>query len=289
MPELTLADIEGKVEETEVEAVDGDNQPEEEVQEEVQEEEPTDEQSGDDDSDDAKEEESKEEDPKPKKKENHDERRWKRILQERAEYKAKAELYEKQFNQPKQEEQQEGGRPSRADYDNDEDYVDSLTTWKVEQKLAGVRQELTQEQMQSQAQASWGSKVDQARTDYADYDTVMEDAQDIPVTPAVVEALQSSEIGADVAYYLAKHPEKAERLNTLPPLSQVREIGRIEALVEGNKSGAQKKSVSKAPAPIKPVRNTASKGTGKKSLDDMSPSEYMAYRNKQEQSRGRRR
>jgi len=283
MSEVTLADIEGKVEETEVEAVDGDNQPEEEVQEEESTEKPTDEQSGDDEPKDEKEEE-----PKPKK-ENHDDRRWKRILQERAEYKAKAELYEQQAQQqqPKQEVPNEG-RPARADFDNDEDYVDSLTTWKVEQKLAGVRQELTQSQMQSQAQASWGTKVDQARTDYADYDTVMEDAQDIPITPAVVEALQSSDIGADVAYHLAKHPEKAERLNTLSPIAAAREIGRIESLVEGSKAKPAKR-LSGAPAPIKPVRNTASKGTGKKSLDDMSPEEYMAHRNKQEQSRGRRR
>ena len=221
-------------------------------------------------------EEKKEEVP-PRKK-NHDERRWERTLKERAEFKAKAEylelLMQKQQQQPKAE-----GRPSRDKYSNDEDYVDALTDWKVNQKMEGVKQELQQHQTQSQSQAEWGSKINQARKEYADYDAVMEDAQDIPINKPVADAIQSSDLGADVAYYLAKNPDEAERINSLSPIAAAREIGRIESYVEYEKTQAKAKTpVSRAPTPIKPVRTS---GSASKSLEDMTMAEYVAFRNKQ--------
>ena len=230
-------------------------------------------------------EDAEKKDEQPKK--NHDQRRWERTLKERAEYKAKAEWLEQQLQQ-KQAPAAKEGRPSRDKYESDEDYVDALTTWKVDQKLAGVKQELSQHQSKSQTQVEWASKITQARADYADYDTVMEDAQDIPIEPAVAEAIQSSDLGGDIAYYLAKNPDEASRINSLSPMAAAREIGRIESYVEYEKTQKLKKApVSKAPAPIKPVHSSTS--TASKSLEDMTPGEYMAYRNKQEAARKGRR
>ena len=233
--------------------------------------------------DDPKAEDTKTEEPKK----NHDSRRWERLMRERAEFKAKADYLEQQV-QAKKAETAVTGRPARDQFGSDEDYVDALTTWKVDQKLSGVKEQLSQHQMQSQAQASWVSKINQARAEYSDYDRIMEDAQDIPIEPAVAEAIQSSEIGGDVAYYLAKHPEEAIRINSLSPMSAAREIGRIESYVEYEKGQkAKKPPVSKAPAPIQPVKASSAPGT--KSLEDMTPAEYMAFRNKQEAASKRRR
>lgn len=233
--------------------------------------------------------ENQPEDKQPEeKKKTHDERRWERLLKERAEFKAKAELYEQMHSQQKKAPDPASGRPSRADFDDDESYVDSLTSWKVEQKLAGVQERISQAQQQTQAQSAWVSKVNQARTDYADYNQVMEDAQDIPISPAVAEAIQSSDLGADVAYYLGKNPGEAERINQLSPMAAAREIGRIESYVEYEKQNAKKVApVSKAPSPIKPVRS----GTGgsTKDLETMTPGEYSAYMNKRERERKTRR
>lgn len=235
---------------------------------------------------DKKEEPEQKEEDQPKK--THDQRRWERLLKERAEYKAKVELYE-QMQLQQQHKPVNSGRPSRDKFDSDEDYVSALTSWTVEQKLGNVKQELAQHQVQNQTQAEWASKINQARADYADYDSVMEDAQDIPIAPVVAEAIQSSDLGGDIAYYLGKNPDEALRLNSMSPVAASREIGRIESYLEYEKSQAKAKKVpvSKAPNPIKPVKSSA--GSGAKSLEDMSPSEYMAYMNKREAERRKRR
>lgn len=227
-------------------------------------------------------EEKAETEKKPDAEKNHFQRRQERLLRERAEYKAEAEFLRSQFqNQQKQAQSKTEGRPARDQFESDEDYVDALTDWKLDQKLSGVKEELAQHQNQSQVQSSWVSKVNQARQDYPDYETVMEDAQDIPISKSTAEAMQSSDLGADIAYYLAKNPDEAMRINSLSPIAAAREIGRIESYVEYEKDQAKKKApVSKAPAPIKPVKSSS--GSGSKSLEDMTPAEYIAYRNKQD-------
>lgn len=230
------------------------------------------------------EEEKKPEEPKTEEKKlTHDERRWQRLLKERAEYKAKVDLYEQMQAQQKAQ-PDKSDTPQRDKYGSDEEYVQALTAHIVKQQLSGVKQELAQHQTQSKTQAEWLSKINQARTDYPDYDTVMEDAVDIPIEPAVAEAIQSSDLGGDIAYYLAKNPEEALRINSLTPMVAAREIGRIESYVEYEKTQAKKVvPVSKAPSPIKPVKPSSSPGT--KSLEDMSVAEYTAYMNKREQER----
>jgi hypothetical protein len=234
----------------------------------------------------AEEDKDKKPEPKPAeepKKKSHDQIRWERVLKERAEFKAKAEWLEQQINQQRQTQAQSptNGRPARDKYESDEDYVDALTTWKVEQKLSGVEQKLTQHQEQTRTQTEWVSKINQARTDYPDYDTAMEEAQDIPVSESMKEAIQSSDLGADIAYYLARNHDEAERINTLSPMAAAREIGRIESYVEYEKTQKGKKPpVSKAPSPIKPVHSSS--GSGTKSLEDMTPAEFIAFRNKQQ-------
>jgi hypothetical protein len=228
------------------------------------------------------EEKTETEEKKPDVEKNHFQRRQERLLRERAEYKAKAEWYEQQA-QTQQQKQTQGkdDRPARDQFESDEAYVQALTEHLVERRLSGVKEELAQHQNQSQVQSSWVSKINQAREDYPDYETVMEDAQDIPISKSTAEAIQSSDLGADVAYYLAKNPDEAVRINSLSPIAAAREIGRIESYVEYEKDQNKKKvPVSKAPAPIKPVKSSS--GSGSKSLEDMTPAEYIAYRNKQD-------
>lgn len=214
-------------------------------------------------------------------KKNHFHRRQERLLRERAEYKARAEFLQQQIDRQNAQPAKNEGRPARDQYESDEDYVDALTDWKVTQKLTGVEEKLAKRQEQTRNQVEWASKITTARQEYADYDDVMELAQDIPITPAVSDAIQSSQFGADIAYYLAKNPDDAFRINSLPPVAAAREIGRIESYVEYEKNQKTQKKVppvSKAPAPIKPVKASGAAG---KSLEDMTPAEYIAYRNKQ--------
>lgn len=232
-------------------------------------------------------EEVKKEDDQPKK--NHDQRRWERLLNERAEFKAKVELYERQ-QQAQQTQTPDSGRPARENFGSDEDYVDALTDWKLEQKWAPMQQKMAEQQRAQQLDVEWDSKLARAKTEYSDFDDVLSDAQDIPITQVMAQTIKSSDVGADLAYFLGKDPDYAVKISRMDPLSAARELGRIESYIEYDKSSkksAAKPAVSKAPNPIKPMRSSTSSST--KSLEDMTPAEYMAYRNKQVAERSKRR
>jgi hypothetical protein len=53
----------------------------------------------------------------------------------------------------------------------------------------------------------------------------------LPTSQAVVEAILDSESGAEIMYWLGKHPTDCKLIGDLEPLSAVREIGRIEGTI----------------------------------------------------------
>ena len=100
--------------------------------------------------------------------------------------------------------------------------------------------------------------IEAAKADYPDYDETINKAQRIPVSPALSQAIRSSDMAGDVMYYLAKNPTEAIDLNYLDAFGVAREIGRIEARIESQKRSAPApKPVSKAPPPVKPVAGGA--------------------------------
>ena len=224
-------------------------------------------------------EEVKPVEPEPVKKPNHDDRRWNRLLQERAEYKAKAELYERQQTQAQQADP-DSGRPAREKFADDESYVDALTDWKITQKLGPMQAKMAEQQQQSRQDVEWDAKLAVAKKEYADFDDVLADAQEVPVSQAMAQAIKGSNMGADLVYFLGKDPEYASKIARMDPVSAIREIGRIESYIEYDKTNKKPAvKVSKAPAPIKPVNSSSSPGS--KNIEDMTPAEYIAYRNKQ--------
>jgi hypothetical protein len=100
----------------------------------------------------------------------------------------------------------------------------------------------------------------------------------------MAEAIQSSEAGPDLAYWLGSNPKEAERIANLSPLMQAKEIGRIEAKLSDN---PPVKKTTSAPTPISPVtaRSSGSPShdtTDPRSVKTMSTSEWIeAERNRQ--------
>lgn len=220
-------------------------------------------------------EEVKQEDKKPEEpKKNHDQRRWERLMRERAEFKAKAELLEKmQIQQTAQP--QETGEPKRENFPDDISWYNAVRKYDREQILAQVQQP-------KQPQNNWVAKEEAARSAYSDFDDVMEDARDqgLTIPQAAADAITSSDLGADIQYHLAKNPKEAERLWALAnPVDQIRAIGRIEAAIEAKKKAPVK--VSAAPKPIAPVRTTD--GVAEIDRDKLTDKEWFEMRRKERQ------
>ena len=121
-----------------------------------------------------------------------------------------------------------------------------------------------QARQQSQVLESYHDLEEEARTKYDDFEQVAYNPK-LPVTNVMAETIQSSEIGPELAYYLGSNPKEAERISRMSPLSQAKEIGKIEAKLV---SAPPVKRTSSAPTPISPV---TARSTGAATYDTTDP------------------
>jgi hypothetical protein len=163
--------------------------------------------------------------------------------------------------------------PSVDSFESPEDYADALAERKAEELLA--RRE--QAKQQAELLEAFHDREEEARTKYDDFEQVAYNPK-LPITDAMAQTIQQSEVGPDIAYYLGSNPKEAERISRLSALMQAKEIGRIESKLAD--SPPVKKS-SNAPAPIAPVTARSSSGspaydtTDPRSTKSMSTSEWI--------------
>lgn len=159
--------------------------------------------------------------------------------------------------QPKAQPVAENGEPKRENFDSYEAFIEARAEWradrKVEEKLAKNREQEAQTRTaeeQRKIEQQFRERAKETAKKFEDFDEVME-SSDAPMTKAMAEAILHSDVGAEVAYHLAKNPGEAERIAALPAARQAAEIGRLEAKLSAPAVPTPKPS--KAPAPIKPV------------------------------------
>ena len=130
---------------------------------------------------------------------------------------------------------------------------------------------------QSQVLESYHEREEEARSKYEDFEQVAYNPK-LTITNVMAETIQSSDVGPDLAYWLGTHPKEADRISRMSPLSQAKEIGKIEAKLA---SDPPVKRSTSAPAPISPVnaRSTGSPAldtTDPRSIKSMTTSEWIA-------------
>jgi hypothetical protein len=162
--------------------------------------------------------------------------------------------------------------PSVDQFESTEAYADALAYQKAEQLLA----QREQARQQSAILESYHEREEEARSKYDDFEQVAYNPK-LPVTNVMAETIQSSEIGPELAYYLGSNPKEAERISRMTPLSQAKEIGKIEAKLV---SAPPVKKTTSAPAPISPVTARSSGApaydtTDPRSTKTMSASEWI--------------
>lgn len=120
-----------------------------------------------------------------------------------------------------------------------------------------------------------------SKPDYAE--KVLEN-DSLPISMPMAEVIRRSDMGPQVAYYLAEHTETAEALASLQdPVDIAREIGRIEARLEAQKAAPVPK-VSAAPPPPAKIEATdpaPSVKADSADSDNLSDAEWARLRNKQ--------
>ena len=205
-----------------------------------------------------------------------------KAYRQRAEAQARAEFLEKQLVEARAAQapaKAAEGEPKLADFDYDpEKYAAAkaeYATKKAETELATKQRTAAQQAEHQRLVSAWDAKVDRAEGKYDDFTEVVGDLQ--PNSPFVA-AIMEADNGEDIAYHLGKNPKEAERIAKLPPLSQIREIGKLEAKLAATPE--KPKAPSKAPAPIAPLTGTTPAASASPSeRDDMR--DWMRKRQKQ--------
>lgn len=182
------------------------------------------------------------------------------------------------------------GEPQRDQFESYEAYIEARADWRADQK---VKEALDADRKASQAREQQGRQsqgMEQVAQSWTkretEFQATAKDYLDV-VTPFVEEDLGSfsqparaaiveSDIGPQVLYHLAQNPDEAERIAALSPVRQVAELGKIEVSLSKAAETPAPAKVSKAPAPITPVKSGRSTVQGFN--DNMSDAEYREWR-----------
>jgi hypothetical protein len=151
--------------------------------------------------------------------------------------------------------------PPVENFESVDAYADALATRKAEELLA--QREVERQKMD--LLDAYHDREEEARTKYDDFEQVAYNPK-LPISNAMAETIQASDIGPDIAYYLGSNPKEAARIASLnSPILQAKEIGRIEAKMA---SEPVLRKTTSAPPPIAPI---SGRGSGTPSYDTTDP------------------
>ncbi len=186
-------------------------------------------------------------------------------------------------------------RPQKVDFEDEDEYIEALTEWKIDNKLKASQEETEKELKIKEEKDSvldtyngLDEAVENGKDKYDDFDEIVFD-EDLILSSTVTHITLDTENPEDILYYLASNPEESKRISELDPVRSAMEIGKLEIrlLAEEEmraktevetKNLEPRKKQSKAPAPITPIRTD---GVVDKDPNDMSPKEYRAWRESQ--------
>lgn len=221
---------------------------------------------------------SEEEEPeKPKRKRRNLQKRISDLTQRRITAEQEAARLRQQLEAAKQPEISDEA-PKQDDFKSYDDYLLAHAEYRsrkaVRDEVAALTQQVQNQQTEQEQiarAADWSLKVENAREQYDDYDEVV-DRLDMPSTPAMIQAIQASENGTDIAYHLGQNPSLARELSTLPPMQAVIRIGQLSQKL---REPVKPKPTAASP-PIKTVKTSGTKPSN--DPEKMTLNEYIKWR-----------
>lgn len=166
-----------------------------------------------------------------------------------------------------QERQQPDGPPRQDQFESYEDWIDKLTDYKLEQaqrKQAAAEQQRAMAAAQQETLSGWQKNVGQFRNQVEDFEEVLASVDHVNLNPVLQQAILRDAKGPQLAYELARQPEKFAEIAALDPLGALTALGEFKAGLAAKQAppaAAAAKPVSRAPAPIRPVGQGASTST----------------------------
>ena len=187
-------------------------------------------------------------------------------------------------------------KPVKEDFESEDEYIEALTDWKIDQKLNKQPQsEKKDDKVREEVNTRWDAideMFDAGGEKHEDFKELVMNPT-LQLTEAMVDLVIESENAEEVMYYLAKNADLSAKIAVMPLVKAAKEIGKIEKEVglqlskptekkeevkEAKAAPVEKKTVSTAPEPITPVRTESRISADP---NTMSPKEYRKWRESQ--------
>ncbi|KKM80369.1 hypothetical protein LCGC14_1340540 [marine sediment metagenome] len=173
-----------------------------------------------------------------------------------------------------------GAEPVEDDFDTHGEFIRALTLHSDKKNIATIRDtvaeevsRLQEEQTATNLERDAQAKFNRGRKEHKDFDEVALNNE--VFTPAMKDAVMRSENADKLAYHLGSHPEVADRIAKMDPVTTAMELGRIEARLVGSTSRSTDKQPSGAPDPVVELGDG---DEASKKLMDMTLPEYIKER-----------
>src|SRR5256885_6266475 len=157
-------------------------------------------------------------------------------------------------------------KPNAADFPTTEAYLDARDEWVREETLRAARAEFDKKLQENETKREqrseeelladeWHERETAVTAEHSDYGDVTAAAIEAlqtakgPAQTAIAHAVQYSEKGPELLYYLGQNPEEVSRLAAMHPTQAVLALGQLETRFATQKSGEETPPTTKAPKP----------------------------------------
>jgi len=150
----------------------------------------------------------------------------------------------------------------------DDEPLRALARQEAQQALEQAMKAQAAASAEAETRKAWEGRQAQFARERPDYQAVL--SRDWACSPAMAEAIRTSDDGPAVAYHLALNPDLARHIFGLTPLAQAREMGRIEAGLSRAQPLSHKAAVSNAPVPPPQARGAGARMRVSPDTDDFA-------------------
>lgn len=155
-----------------------------------------------------------------------------------------------------------GPKPTRAQFANDEEFLLAIEDYAGEKREREVRAE----EAETRRVSVFKDRLKEFRAEAPDYDEALNNST-AAISNRATRLILESEAGPKILYHLAKNPEIATAWRGMSDDRVAVAIGKLEAKLEGAKASAEPAAlkpaaaateISRAPAPISPLKGSGS-------------------------------
>lgn len=171
-----------------------------------------------------------------------------------------------------------GPEPLPAQFTDINEYSKALKDWTAEKTRSDDNKKRVEERNKQEQEAvvkAWKERQDAFKAETPDYEKVISESA-VKVSDQVRDAILDSDVGPKLLYHMAQNPDVAEKIGKMSVPKALKEIGKLEAFFSAPPKDEKTEKqtiaeISKAPAPITPIKTSGTAATVHLSGSDEVP------------------